>query len=249
MMIRLVKLLMVVITLLLESHYSESFSSLSSKETRAEWAVKWNDIGTSNNTAHDHAHSREDAIYYNLKHQLKAASEPASVKKGKKKANVQASTAKFLSKVGLTVPPNGKGDKWITLCEVKARVAHTGLEEKKDTQTCTMTAKGEIKETRVKVIEEWSCSYNTERYSSGTMLKYQNNIEQKYDSAIKLAVLARDKVVAENMRTMKKQHTQNLQVATNRDTAKLTATATGAAFWGGGGNCDLVLEGRVNELY
>ena len=51
------------------------------------------------------------------------------------------------------------------------------------------------------------------------------------------------------MQTMKNQHMENLQVSTNHDTAKLIATAESAPWWGGGGNCDLVLEGRVNELF
>ncbi|CAF1202985.1 unnamed protein product, partial [Adineta ricciae] len=96
---------------------------------------------------------------------------------------------------------------------------------KTDTQTRAKTANGEILETRVVRREEWRCSWSTESYAS-----------------------AGDKAAVDYMESMKRQHNENLQVATNRDAAKLTATATSAGWWKSGANCDLVLEGRVRRL-
>jgi hypothetical protein len=81
------------------------------------------------------------------------------------------------------------------------------------------------------------------------MLSYQKNIVNQYKYGIKLAIASKDKVAADYIETMKNQHTQNLQVASSHDTAKLTAISTSASLWRGGGNCDLLLEGRVNELF
>ncbi|UJR07123.1 hypothetical protein I4U23_011411 [Adineta vaga] len=163
--------------------------------------------------------------------------------------DVKERATNFLARAGLTIPPQGLDeDKWITLCEVRARIANAGIKPKTDTQTCTKTTGGEILEMRVIRREEWSCSWSTESYSSGTLLNYQNTLVDQYDSAIKLAVEAGDKAAVDYMESMKRQHNQNLQVATNRDAAKLTATATSAAWWKSGANCDLVLEGRVRRL-
>ncbi|CAF0927257.1 unnamed protein product [Adineta ricciae] len=163
--------------------------------------------------------------------------------------DVKERATSFLARVGLTIPPQGVDeDKWITLCEVKARIADAGIKPKTDTQTCTKTANGEILETRVVRREEWRCSWSTESYASGTLLNYQNTIINQYDSAIKIAAEAGDKAAVDYMESMKRQHNENLQVATNRDAAKLTATATSAGWWKSGANCDLVLEGRVRRL-
>ncbi|UJR38755.1 hypothetical protein I4U23_031420 [Adineta vaga] len=163
--------------------------------------------------------------------------------------DVKERAANFLARVGLTIPPQGVGeDTWIALCEVKARITDAGISPKRDTRTCTKTTGGEILETRVIRREEWRCSWSTESYSSGTLLNYQNTLVNQYNSGIKLAIEAGDKAAVDYMETMKSQHTQNLQVATNRDAAKLTATATSAAWWRSGANCDLVLEGRVRRL-
>ena len=160
-----------------------------------------------------------------------------------------ARAVEFLSQIGLIVPPVGNGDRWITLCQVQARVATSGLTEKIDIQTCTKTARGEIKETRVKVNVEWRCEYAADIYASGTMITYQNNVASQYDAAIKLAKDALDQETASYLETMKNQHVQNLQTAGHKDTGKLTAKATSAPKFGDGANCDLTLEGRVNELY
>ncbi|CAF1597114.1 unnamed protein product [Didymodactylos carnosus] len=160
----------------------------------------------------------------------------------------QQQAKKFLAKVNLTVSPNGTGYKWITLCQVKARVADTGFEEKENTQTCTYTAHGMISGVKENG-EQWRCSYNSEFYASGTMLTYENEITNKYEAAIKLAGEAKYKAAVELLQSMESQHIQRLKVAANKDSAKLTATATGAAFFGGGGNCDLTLEGFVNQLF
>jgi ferritin len=81
------------------------------------------------------------------------------------------------------------------------------------------------------------------------MLNYKSQISHQYDAGINLAIQKSDKNAANFMQTMKNQHMENLEISTNHDTAKLIATAESAPFWGGGGNCDLVLEGRVNELF
>ena len=53
---------------------------------------------------------------------------------------------------------------------------------------------------------------------------------------------------AELMQSMEAQHVQNLRMAANKDSAKLTATANSAPWFVGGGNCDLTLEGFINEF-
>jgi hypothetical protein len=163
--------------------------------------------------------------------------------------SVQALVEEFLAKVNLTIPPTGTGYKWMTLCTLKAN-AENGLQENDDTQACTYTAHGEIQEVRVKEDAAISrCSYNDELYASGTMLTYENEISNQYDSAIKLAAEAKYPAVVELLQSMKTEHVQNLKVAANKDTARLTATAKSAPWYGGGGNCDLSLEGYVNQLY
>ncbi|CAF1209208.1 unnamed protein product [Adineta ricciae] len=337
-------LLTAVFIVLLEAYYSESSSFLSNGETPAEWAVKWNGIGRSNNPAHNYAFSwrgtgisakekakliskiesqsaddvyeallarpgprvshygtcavgivrgtptfwvegmygsrghsgypknpdsgdatghldacynehritglcsysnvaerakqtllyavKNDVCtnYYNLKQLLGATSEKLSeyTEQVEERENVQSRAAKFLS---------------------AARIRYSGFKAKSDTRTCTRTVNGEIKEVRVKVKESWGCAYHTETYASGTSFKYKNSVSRQYDDGIKLAIDSRDKLAADYLETMKYRHLENLDVATNLDTARLTATATSQAFWGPGGNCNLVLEGRVNELY
>jgi hypothetical protein len=166
------------------------------------------------------------------------------------KDSAAALATKFLAQVNLTIPPTGKGYEWISLCQVKTRVADSGFNEKEDTQTCSHTSHGHIKEIRVKENGEiWRCTYNNELYASNTTLNYENNISNKYDAAVKLAADAKFKATVDLLQSMKSQHLQNLRVSTNKDTAKLTATAKSAPFFGGGGSCDLTLEGLVNEMF
>ncbi|CAF1121888.1 unnamed protein product [Adineta steineri] len=158
---------------------------------------------------------------------------------------------KYLTKAGLKFPPNGKDDdKWITLCSVKARVANTGLSEKKDKQRCKATVGGEILEIRVVETENnFRCGWNTDSYASGTLLKYKQDIIDQYKSAINAAVTAKEpKVLINLLEEKQNQHIVNLDVATNKDTAMLEAIATGKSWWGGGGSCAVKLEGRVRRL-
>ncbi|UJR11760.1 hypothetical protein I4U23_015941 [Adineta vaga] len=156
---------------------------------------------------------------------------------------------KFLAQVNVTISPNGTGYRWMSLCEVKAE-ANNNLGENPVTQTCTYTAHGTIKELRVKENGPNSrCSYNNEFYASGTMLSYENAIANQYEAAINLAAEAKYKAAATLIQSMKQQHVQNLRVAANKDSAKLTATAKNAPWFGGGANCDLTLEGFVNQFF
>jgi hypothetical protein len=163
--------------------------------------------------------------------------------------SVLALVEEFLAKVNLTIPPTGTGYKWMTLCQLTAR-AENGLQENQDTQSCTYTAHGEVQEVRVKQdVASSRCSSNDELYASGTMLTYENYVSNQYDAAMKLVGDAKYKAELEMMQSMKAEHIQNLKVAANKDTAKLTATAKSAPWYGGGGNCDLTLEGYVNQLF
>jgi hypothetical protein len=160
-----------------------------------------------------------------------------------------AEAERFLAQVNLTIPPSGKGYQWISLCQIKTE-AINAIGENHDTKACTYTAHGDIKQTQVKENGPISrCSYSNEFYASGTMLSYENTIADQYDAAIKLAGEAKYEAAVELIQSMKTEHMQNLRVAANKDSARLTATASSAAWFGGGGNCDLILEGLVNELF
>jgi len=160
-----------------------------------------------------------------------------------------AQAQQFLAQVNLTIPPSGTGYQWISLCQIKTE-AINAIGENHDTKSCTYTAHGDIKQTRVKENGPISrCSYSNEFYASGTMLTYENTISNQYDAAIKLAGEAKYTAAVDLMQSMKAEHVQNLRVAANKDSAKLTATANSASWFGGGGNCDLSLEGLVNELF
>ncbi|CAF1169696.1 unnamed protein product [Adineta steineri] len=157
----------------------------------------------------------------------------------------------YLTQAGLRFPSNGKDeDKWITLCAVKARVANTGISEKKDIQRCTTTTGGEILEIRVVDTEHnFRCGWRTETYAANTLLNYKQLITNQYKSAISAAITAKESNIVINLLQEKQnQHVFNLEVASNKAAAMLEATATGMSWWGGGGNCAVKLEGRVKHL-
>ncbi|UJR34627.1 hypothetical protein I4U23_027404 [Adineta vaga] len=56
-MVNVFNLLGVIIMVLIAIYYSEASSYVSKGETPAQWAVKWNGIGTSNNAAHNYRQS------------------------------------------------------------------------------------------------------------------------------------------------------------------------------------------------
>jgi len=158
---------------------------------------------------------------------------------------------KYLAKAGLKIPAKGEGgDKWITLCTVKARVASTGLKTKHDVKRCTTTVGGEILETRVVETEKnWRCGWHTETYTSNTLLNYKQTIRNQYQSAINAAMKAKESEAVINLLEKNQNlHVLNLEVATNKDTAMLEATATGLSWWRGGGSCAVKLEARVLRL-
>lgn len=157
----------------------------------------------------------------------------------------------YLNRAGLRISAHGEGaDKWVTLCSVKARVASTGWRTKHDKQRCTTTVGGEILETRVIETENnWRCGWRTETYASNTLLRYKELINNQYQSAINAAVRAKESGAAISfLEEQKTLHTFNLEVATNRDTAMLEATATGLSRYRGGGSCAVKLEARVRHL-
>jgi len=157
----------------------------------------------------------------------------------------------YLTSAGLAIPATGvDGDIWIELCSVKARVSSTSLETTHDVKRCTRTVGGEILETRVVETEDnYSCGWRNEVYASGTLLTYKQTIINKYKSAISAALKAKESETVINLLQEKENaHVFNLEVATNKDTAMLEATATGLSWWGGGGSCAVKLEGRVLRL-
>lgn len=158
---------------------------------------------------------------------------------------------KYLKNAGLNIPAKGEGsEQWITLCTVKARVASTSWSTTHDVKRCTATVGGEILETRVAETEEnWKCGWRNEVYTSNTLLNYKETINNQYETAIKAAVEAKEvKGVLDYLQKEQSLHVYNLEVATNKDTAMLEATATGDPFWGPGGSCAVKLEGRVLRL-
>lgn len=166
-------------------------------------------------------------------------------------SNDEQVAQKYLTEAGLKFPANGEGgDKWITLCTVKARVASTSYSTQHDVKRCTTTVGGEILETRVVETENnWRCAWRQEVYTSNTLLSYKQTIDNQYKSAIEAAGKAKElEVVIKLLEEQRRLHIFNLEVATNKDTAMLEATATGLSFWRGGGSCAVKLEGRVRHL-
>ncbi|CAF3366337.1 unnamed protein product [Rotaria sp. Silwood2] len=158
---------------------------------------------------------------------------------------------RYLTKTGLKIPANGEdGDKWVTLCTVKARVASTSRRTTHDVKRCTATVGGEILETRVVETENnWRCGWRTETYASNTLLNYKQVIKNQYQSAINAAIKAKESEAVINLLEEKQNlHVFNLEVATNKDTGMLEATATGLSWWRGGGSCAVKLEARILRL-
>ncbi|CAF1048496.1 unnamed protein product [Didymodactylos carnosus] len=157
----------------------------------------------------------------------------------------------YLTRAGLRISANGEGgDKWITLCTVKARVASTGFKTKYDVKRCTATVGGEILETRVVETENnFRCGWRTETYASKLLLNYKQTIMNQYKSAINGAIKAKEPEKIINLLQEKQNlHIFNFEVATNKDTAMSEATATDLSLWRGGGSCAVKLEGRVLRL-
>ena len=94
--------------------------------------------------------------------------------------NITDRATKFLTQIGLTIPPSGKGENWITLCAVKVHIHQYGSKRKSYERTCKKTVRGEIKETRVIVNVKKNCIYNIERYTSGETLSQQEIIVNQY---------------------------------------------------------------------
>ncbi|CAF0858984.1 unnamed protein product [Didymodactylos carnosus] len=54
-------------------------------------------------------------------------------------------------------------------------------------------------------------------------------------------------VVIDLLTSMKQEYLANIKISTNKDTAKLTATAISALWWGAGMRCDIILEACVSN--